>query len=46
LRLACRNGQAHWQEAAQRLLAAWQSDRVGAGGVFSEWVDEPGSLSL
>lgn len=46
LRLACRDGQAHWREAAQRLLAAWQSDPAAAGSAFSEWVDEPGSLAL
>ncbi len=46
LRLACRDGQAHWQEAALRLLAAWQGDPAGAGSLFSEWVDEPGSLAL
>ncbi len=46
LRLACRDGQAHWQEAGQRLLAAWQEDPAGAGGVLSEWVDEPGPLML
>jgi hypothetical protein len=46
LRLACRDGQAHWQEAAQRLLTAWQDDPAGAGSLFSEWVDEPGPLSL
>jgi hypothetical protein len=46
LRLACRDGQAHWQEAAQRLLAARESDPAAAGSLFSEWVDEPGSLSL
>ena len=46
LRLACRDGQVHWQEAAQRLLAAWQSDPADAGSQFSEWVDEPGPLML
>lgn len=46
LRLACCDGQAHWQEAAQRLLAAWQNDPASAGNVFSDWVDEPGSLIL
>jgi hypothetical protein len=45
LRLACRDGQAHWQEAARRLLAAWRDDPDGAGSVFSEWVDEPGPLA-
>jgi hypothetical protein len=46
LRLACRDGQAHWQEAARRLLAVWRNDPAGAGSVLSEWVDEPGSLAL
>jgi hypothetical protein len=46
LRLACRDGQAHWRESAQRLLTAWQDDPAGAGSLFSEWVDEPGPLSL
>ncbi len=46
LGLACREGRAHWQEAAQRLLAAWQRDPAAAGSLFSEWVDEPGSLAL
>ncbi len=46
LRLACRDGQAHWREAALRLLAAWKGDPAAAGALFSEWVDEPGSLAL
>ena len=46
LRLALRDGQVHWREAAQRLLAAWNGDPAAAGSLFSEWVDEPGSLSL
>ncbi len=46
LRLACRDGAAHWREAAQRLLATWQDDPAAAGGLFSDWVDEPGSLAL
>jgi hypothetical protein len=46
LRLACRDGQAHWREAAQRLLAAWQANPSAAGNAFSEWVDEPGPLAL
>ncbi|MBM3392538.1 MAG: hypothetical protein FJY34_11295 [Betaproteobacteria bacterium] len=46
LRLACRDGQAHWREAARRLLKVWQEDPVRAGSVLSEWVDEPGSLAL
>lgn len=46
LRLACRDGQAHWLEAARRLLEAWRNDPAAAGSLFSEWVDEPGPLSL
>lgn len=46
LRLACREGAAHWREAAQRLLATWEGDPVAAGSLFSEWVDELGSLML
>jgi hypothetical protein len=46
LRLACRDGQAHWRKAAQRLLATWEGDPASAGSVFSEWVDEPGLLAL
>lgn len=46
LRLACRDGRVHWRETARRLLTAWQEDPAGAGGVFSEWVDEPGPLML
>ena len=46
LRLACRDGQAHWQEASRRLLMTWEGDPAAAGSLFSEWVDEPGSLAL
>ncbi len=46
LRLACRDGEAHWREAARRLLATWQADPSAAGSVFSEWLDEPGALAL
>ena len=46
LRLACRAGQAHWRETAQRLMATWQAGPAAAGAAFSEWVDEPGSLAL
>ncbi len=46
LRLACRDGAAHWRIAAQRLLVAWRNDPAGAGRDFSDWVDEPGPLML
>ncbi len=46
LRLAFRDGQTHWREAALRLLAAWQHDPGGAEIAFSGWVDEHGALML
>ena len=46
LRLACRDGQAHWREAALRLLDAWRRDPAAAAAAFSERVDEPGTLAL
>ena len=46
LRLACRDGQIHWREAALRLLDAWRHDPAAARVAFSEQVDEPGALAL
>ena len=44
--VACSDGQAHWEAAALRLLAAWRSDPAAAAGHFSDWLDEPGPLAL
>ena len=44
--VACGDGQAHWQAAALRLLAAWRSNPAEAAGLFSDWLDEPGTLAL
>ncbi len=46
LRLAFRDGQTHWREAALRLLATWQDDPDAAENAFSGWVDEHGALAL
>ena len=46
LRLACVEGQGHWQEAARHLLATWRNDPARAAGLFSDWIDEPGRLAL
>ncbi len=46
LRLAFRDGQTHWREAALRLLATWQNDPDAAENTFSGWVDEHGALML
>lgn len=46
LRLAFRDGQTHWREAALRLLATWQNDPGAAETAFSGWVDEHGALML
>lgn len=46
LRLAFRDGQAHWQEAALRLLATWRDDPDAAENAFSGWVDDHGALML
>ena len=46
LRLAFRDGQTHWHEAALRLLTAWRNDPGHAATAFSAWVDDHGPLML
>jgi hypothetical protein len=43
---AAEAGRAHWQWAAQHLLATWQQDPVAAQAITDHWVEQHGPLAL